>query len=192
LRAIIGQFEGASTGMPPPFRLLHRDDFTKQVSAFAWQRTVLRVDMHHTLFPAHADWRGEESVRAMWTFHTQQRGFDDIAQHVSIAPDGTIWSGRDWNKAPASVGCNMNADAFMFEAIGNFDAGFDRLEGAQLDSVVGVIDIVQRHFRLPVQALLFHRDVPQTDKTCPGTSVEKLDILAAVARRRLHSAHTQP
>ncbi len=122
-------------------------------------------------------------------FHTRDRGFEDIAQHVSIAPDGLIWSGRCWNKIPASVGCNMNAGAFMFEAIGNFDIGFDRLEGAQLGAVVGVIDIVQQHFKLPIQALLFHRDVPQTAKTCPGTSIEKFDILSAVARRRRHGAN---
>ena len=52
------------------------------------------------------------------------------------------------------------------------------------DAVIAVIDIVQRRFALPVQALLFHREVPQTIKTCPGTSIEKLDILRAVARRR--------
>ena len=140
--------------------------------------------MHHTWFPAHADWQGEPSVRAMATYHTRDRGFEDIAQHVTIAPDGLIWTGRDWNKTPASIGCNMNPGAFMFEAVGNFDIGNDELAGAQRDAVIAVIDIVQRRFALPVQALLFHREVPQTIKTCPGTSIEKLDILRAVARRR--------
>lgn len=175
--------------MPPPFRALNIDTFAREVAAFAWTRPILRVDMHHTFYPAHADWKGLASVEGMHVFHTRDRSFDDIAQHVSIAPDGMIWTGRDWNKAPASVGCNMNADAFMFEAIGNFDEGNDRLDGAQLAAVVGVIDIVQRHHLLPVQALLFHREVPQTKKTCPGTSIEKLDILMAVAqRRREHAA----
>lgn len=170
--------------MPRPFRPLSLDDFADEVASFQWSRPVWRVDMHHTWYPAHADWRGEDSISGMYVFHTRERGFEDIAQHVSIAPDGVIWTGRSWNKIPASVGCNMNHGAFMFEAIGNFDDGHDRLEGAQLDAVVGVIDIVQRQFRLPVQALLFHREVPQTIKSCPGSSVEKLDILMAVARRR--------
>lgn len=170
--------------MPPPFRPLSLDAFASEVAHYAWTRPVLRVDMHHTFYPAHADWKGLASIEGMHVFHTRDRGFEDIAQHVSIAPDGMIWTGRDWNKAPASVGCNMNRQAFMFEAIGNFDVGHDVLCGAQLDAVVGVIDIVQRHHRLPVQALLFHREVPQTIKTCPGTSVDKLDILLAVSRRR--------
>jgi len=170
--------------MPPPFRALTIDAFADAVIHYAWMRPIYRVDMHHTWRPSHADWRGLETVEAMWRFHTLDRGFDDIAQHVSIAPDGLIWTGRDWNKAPASVGGNMNAQAFMFEAIGNFDIGQDLLEGVQRDAVVAVIDIVQQQLRLPVQALLFHREVPQTEKTCPGTSVDKADILRAVAARR--------
>ena len=170
--------------MPPPFRAMTIDEFANEVAAFPWARPVFRVDMHHTWFPSHADWKGAESVDGMWTYHTRDRNFEDIAQHVSIAPDGIIWSGRDWNKTPASIGCNMNANVFMFETVGNFDEGNDRLEGVQLAAVVAVIDTVQRQFRLPVQALLFHREVPQTLKTCPGTSIDKFDIMSAVSQRR--------
>ncbi|MEZ5773838.1 MAG: peptidoglycan recognition family protein [Hyphomicrobiaceae bacterium] len=88
--------------------------------------------MHHTFYPAHADYRGEASIEAMRRFHVEDRGFEDIAQHVSIAPDGRIWTGRDWNKTPASVGGVLNRGVFMFEMIGNFDLGHDRLEGRQL------------------------------------------------------------
>ncbi|MGQ0674121.1 MAG: peptidoglycan recognition protein family protein [Hyphomicrobium sp.] len=170
--------------MPAPFRALEPDAFAAEVGAFTWMRPVWRVDMHHTFYPAHADYCGLGSIERMCRFHVGERGFEDIAQHVSIAPDGTIWTGRDWNKTPASVGCNMNAGVFMFETIGNFDRGHDRLEGAQLASVVAVIAAVQLRFRLPVQALLFHREVPQTEKTCPGTSIDKLDILKRVTDRR--------
>jgi hypothetical protein len=170
--------------MPPPFRPLTIEAFADEVVAFAWTRPIFRVDMHHTFHPAHADWRGLESVEGMWLFHTRDRCFEDIAQHVSIAPDGLVWTGRDWNKVPASVGFNMNPGAFMFEAVGNFDIGNDRLQGAQRAAVIAVIDIVQRRFRLPVQALLFHREVPQTPKTCPGTGIDKGEILRAVAARR--------
>lgn len=176
--------------MPPPFRPLDLAGFAAEVAAYPWTRPILRVDMHHTWYPAHGDWRGVESVWGMHVFHTRDRGFADIAQHVTIAPDGQVWTGRDWNDPPASVGCNMNGQAFMFEAVGNFDQGFDTLQGAQLDAVVAVIDIVQSRFRLPVQALLFHREVPQTLKTCPGTAIDKFDILNAVARRRASGCGT--
>ncbi len=170
--------------MPAPFRHLSATAFADEVAGFAWARRVWRVDMHHTWQPSHRDYDGLACIERMALFHVRDRRFDDIAQHVSIAPDGMIWTGRDWNKDPASVGFGMNSGVFMFETIGNFDHGFDRLEGAQLDAVVAVIDAVQRHFRLPVQCLLFHREVPQTGKTCPGSGIEKAAILRLLRRRR--------
>ncbi len=171
--------------MPAPFRPLTRAEFINEIMTFDWSRRVWRVDMHHTFRPTHADYDGEPCIERMCRFHVDDRKWDDIAQHVSIAPDGTIWTGRDWNKTPASVGGVLNSGAFMFEAIGNFDAGHDELKGEQLQSVTHVIRAVQRRFRLPPEALLFHRDVPVTVKTCPGTSVDKADILRRVMRLQL-------
>jgi N-acetylmuramoyl-L-alanine amidase len=167
------------------FRAVNRRQFADQVNDFAWTRRVWRIDMHHTWYPDHASYEGVASIERMDRFHREERGFDCIAQHASIAPDGTIWTGRNWNKTPASVGYGMNEGVFMFEVIGNFDHGQDRLEGAQLASVVTVIETVQARFRLPVQALLFHHEVPQTEKTCPGSSVEKADLLRRVKSERM-------
>jgi hypothetical protein len=173
-----------AAGTSAAFRPLDRHQFADLVRDFAWTRKIWRVDMHHTWHPTHASYDGLGSIERMDRFHRDERGFDCIAQHVSIAPDGTIWTGRDWNKTPASVGYGMNVGVFMFEAIGNFDHGHDRLDGPQLASVIAVIEVVQARFRLPVQSLLFHREVPQTDKTCPGTSVDKGDILRRVKAAR--------
>jgi hypothetical protein len=170
--------------MPAPFRRLTQREFQSEVASFDWSRRIWRVDMHHTWHPAHADYDGIAAIERMAMLHTLHRGFDDIAQHVSIAPDGAIWTGRDWNKDPASVGFGMNVGVFMLEIIGNFDWGHDRLGGRQLECAVGIIDTVQQRFRLPVQALLFHREVPQAAKTCPGSSVDKAEILQLVAHRR--------
>ena len=102
--------------------------------------------MHHTWYPAHADYDGYATIEAMRRVHVENLRWDDIAQHVSIAPDGVIWTGRDWNTRPASVGGILNRGAFMFEMIGNFDEGYDRLDGAQLASVIFVIRAVQLRF----------------------------------------------
>lgn len=169
--------------MPAPFQALTTAQFRSAVEAFAWRRRVWRVDMHHTFRPDHARWRAIGSlacVEGMWRAHVLERGFDDIAQHVSIMPDGTIWTGRDWNVTPASVGFGLNRGVFMLETVGNFDRGCDVLEGVQLASVLSVIGTVQQRFALPPQALLFHREVPVTEKTCPGTSLSKAAFLAGL------------
>lgn len=162
-----------------PFCAMTRDEFANAVGSYRWSRSVLRVDMHHTFRPDHARTAeiGMEAALAGMRKAHLERGFDDIAQHVTVAPDGLIWSGRDWNMDPASVGFGMNANVFMFETVGNFDIGHDELAGPQLDSVLAVIATVQRRFRLPPFSLLFHREVPQTEKTCPGTSLSKAMIL---------------
>ena len=174
--------------MRQAFRCLDVTAFAVEVAAFTWKRCIWRVDMHHTFVPNHARWRNigsQACCDGMRRHHVRDRDFEDIAQHLTIAPDGSIWTGRDWNRTPASVGFGMNGGVFMFEMIGNFDLGHDAFEGAQRDATIAVIDIVQQQFALPVHALLFHREVPQTDKTCPGTSISKGDVLRAVKRRRL-------
>jgi N-acetylmuramoyl-L-alanine amidase len=167
------------------FRPLDRQQFAEEVEDFNWTRRIWRIDMHHTWYPDHASYEGVASIERMDRFHREERGFDCIAQHVSIAPDGAIWTGRHWNKTPASVGYGMNEGVFMFEVIGNFDHGQDRLEGGQLASVVTVIETVQARFQLPVQALLFHHEVPQTEKSCPGSSVDKAELLCRVKSERM-------
>ncbi len=120
----------------------------------------------------------------MYEFHTKERGFSDIAQHITIAPDGTIWTGRNWNKAPASAtGHNGSAQSgpFMFEMIGDFDQGRDPFDDPQRSTVLEVIAAVQIHFRLPPEALRFHRQM--SSKSCPGSAIDLDEVIEAVRRR---------
>lgn len=180
--------------MPAPFRPLSVRQFLDEIRAFPWSRLVWRVDLHHTETPA-IEYRGLSSIEAIAAEHLQRRRHPDIAQaeiahHVAVAPDGVIWTGRDWNKSPSSIGCGMNVGVFMVALIGNFDRGCDRLRGAQFTSTLAVIDGVQHRFRLPVQALLFPREVPQTDTTSPGSGIAKQEMLWRLqARRQPNGGH---
>ena len=159
-------------------------EFVKEVEVFSWTRHGWRIDLHDTPEVAHASYEGLPSIDLLAKLDMTTRGLRMIAQHVSVAPDGMIWSGRDWNSIPASIGLSMSRGAFMLKAIGHFDKGMDRLEGAQLHSCITVIESVQARFNLPVQALLFPREVPQRDKNTPGPSVEKAALLKGVRTRR--------
>ena len=172
--------------MPKPFHQLSIDEFAALLDQFSFHRRITEVHMHHTWRPQHSDYRGLPTIESMWLFHTKNNGWSDIAQHVSIAPDGTIWTGRDWNRAPASAtGFNGNSSAgpFMFETIGNFDTNHDPFIGAQRDAVLNVVARVQLKFGLPPEALRFHNQM--SSKTCPGTAVDYHEIVEAV--RALHS-----
>jgi hypothetical protein len=167
--------------MPPPFTSLSIEDLAALLQRFPFRRRISSVHMHHTWRPNHAQWRGHDSIVGMWRFHTQERGFSDIAQHLTIAPDGVLWTGRDWNTAPASAkGFNGNESSipFMFEIVGDFDRGRDRLEGAQRRAVLDVIKLVQARFGLSPETLHFHNEM--ADKTCPGDSLDRNAWIADV------------
>lgn len=174
---------------PPPIALAA---FREAVARFAWRRTITEVHVHHTWEPNHQTWAGERSIIAMRVFHMQENGWSDIAQHLTIAPDGLLWPGRNWNRAPASAtGHNGTAfrGPFMFETVGNFDVGHDTLRGPQRASVLGVVAALQRQFGLSPDTMRFHRQLG-SPKTCPGTSINYDDLLEEL--RAYRSAREHP
>ena len=170
------------------YRSLTACEFVKEVEDFPWKRHIWRIDFHDTPELAHGNYDGLPSIELLEKYDMSTRGLKTIAQHVSVAPDGTIWTGRDWNAIPASIGLSMSRGAFMLKAIGHFDQGLDMLDGEQLNSVIAVIESVQAHFKLPVQALLFPREVPQRDTCIPGPRVEKSQLLRGVRSLRSSAA----
>jgi hypothetical protein len=66
-------------------------------------RKIAAVHVHHTWRPRRQDFRGFATVEAMRTFHMEQNGWSDLAQHLTIDPQGGLWTGRNWNLAPASA-----------------------------------------------------------------------------------------
>ena len=171
--------------MPAPFQRLTLDQFADVLKAFNFRRRITGVHMHHTWRPNHAQWKGHDSMVGMWRFHTQDRGFSDIAQHLTIDPEGQVWTGRNWNAAPASMmghnGTSL-AGPFMFETVGDFDLGRDVLQGAQRKAVLDVIALVQTKFGLAPETLMFHNQA--ADKTCPGTGIPYADFVQELREHR--------
>ncbi len=172
--------------MPTPtFKRLSLDQFAQLLDKFPFTRQANAVHMHHTWRPRRADFKGHDTIVSMWRFHTQEMGWRDIAQHVTIDPDGFIWLGRNWNLPPASAaGHNGNEKfgPFMFEMIGNFDAGHDLFDGAQRETALQLIAKVQSRFGLATNSLLFHNAM--SAKSCPGNGLDYAEILAAVEERK--------
>jgi hypothetical protein len=167
--------------MAPRFLKMTRAEFKAAMEGFNWQQNKTEIHVHHTWRPNHAQYQGERSIIGMWEFHTRQ-GWSDIAQHVSIAPDGAIWTGRNWNKTPASARGHNHAGVFMFETIGDFDMGMDPLTGEQLESVLFVTAVIATRFGIANGKILFHNEV--SEKTCPGSAVKKAQFLQQVVAHR--------
>ena len=170
--------------MPKPFIELTLEQFADLLGQFAFTRRIESVHVHHTWRPNHANFRSApplRSIEGMYDFHTRVNGWSDIAQHITIDPRGTIWTGRNWNAAPASsTGFNGNSSAgpFMFETIGDFDKGMDPFDGDQKTAVIGVVANLLERFGLTAGAVKFHNEM--SSKTCPGSAIDKVAFLAEV------------
>lgn len=167
--------------MPAPFKQVTREQFAQLLASYKFTRKINAVHMHHTWRPNHSQYRGHDTIVSMWEYHTKHNGWSDIAQHITIAPDGSIWLGRNWNQSPASAsGHNGSSQAgpFMFEMIGDFDVGKDPFGGEQRRTAVEVIARVQMQFDLPPGTLRFHNMM--SPKSCPGSAIDYDDIVRDV------------
>ncbi len=148
-------------------------DFERLLAAWEPRRRITEFHVHHTWRPRHRDFRGLATIEAMRRYHIERAGMSDIAQHLTIDPFGGIWTGRPFDKAPASArGHNGSAHAgpFMIEMIGDFDAGQDPFDGDQKRVAYAVIVAVLRKFGLDADAVRFHNQM--SGKTCPGGTIE--------------------
>jgi Caspase domain/N-acetylmuramoyl-L-alanine amidase len=151
-----------------------------------WARQISAVHIHHTWRPRASQWRGLATVEAMRRVHMQTNGWSDIAQHITIGPDGSVWSGRHLDRSPASaVGHNGSASdgPLMIELVGDFDTGQEKFEGAQAQATYRCVAAICKAFELPLKNIRFHREFT-SQKTCPGSSLS-LDAFRAEVEKAL-------
>ncbi|MYL45072.1 hypothetical protein GLV94_05405 [Virgibacillus halodenitrificans] len=133
---------------------------------------ISELHVHHTWKPNHSY---SESLlqlnKSMRNFHVGTRGWSDIGQHTTIGKNGDVILGRNIKIMPASAfGHNgsTNWHPFMFEMIGDFDKGRDRLDGGQLETVMEI----SKYFHKKGKKIRFHREM-DSRKSCPGTGISK-------------------
>lgn len=162
------------------FREFTTQELIEYIKNFKFTRKVWQYHVHHTWSPNHSHFNGKNHQQlqyGMWNYHTNTQGWGDIGQHLSLFPDGKWLLGRDFNKNPASI-LGWNTGAFAVEMIGNFDSGNDEFIGAQAEAMYEFSEFVVEEFGW---AMKFHRDSPQTSKTCPGSGIDRDTFLLNVA-----------
>ena len=134
------------------------------------------LHVHHTWIPNHdnfttSNWLALQA--GMRNYHMKNNNWSDIAQHITLFPDGRMLTGRSFGRTPASIK-GYNTGAFMVEMIGNFDRGNDNLTGKQREMIIGIA----RYFNKKNKYIRFHRE--NASKTCPGTGVDKAKFMKDV------------
>lgn len=178
--SVLGGKEPPNKHYRREFNSYNIEKFEKWIESLEVTRNITHIQIHHTWKPNIATYQGLKSIQAMFRYHVGTRKFDDIAQHLSIAPD-CIWDGRSFDKDPAGI-AGHNKGGICIEIIGNFDEGEEKLEGMHLYIATRASTILCKKFNLPINSVthVFHREYAA--KSCPGTGLNKNEFIDLVAR----------
>lgn len=149
------------------------------------------LHVHHTWKPNHSHKQSLLQLHEnMRNYHVGTRGWQDIGQHVSIGKNGDVALGRDIKIMPASAFGHNGTPTwhpFMFEMIGDFDKGHDKLDGDQLDTVMAI----SQYFNKKGKKVRFHREM-DNHKSCPGTGISKEWYMAQVTGKKVIQKESAP
>lgn len=112
-----------------------------------------------------------------------ERGFSEIAQNITVFPDGMIVICRAIEKIPAGIK-GANANGICVENVGYFDKGKDEMTDEQRKSIILVTRALLTKFKLEptIYSVVYHhwydlntgKRIPEgktgVTKSCPGTN----------------------
>jgi len=175
-------------------KIINIDELLKELD----KHNFKELHLHQTWKPTFKSFTGNNHLNlqeGMQRYHINVNGWSDIAQHLTLFPDGEFMTGRPFNIQPASIkGWNGSKHKpLMVEMIGNFDIkgtgsfnkfGYDVLEGIQKQNILKLI----KYFinRYGESSIKFHREGPGVTKTCPGTSLNKFKLIAEAKGEKVY------
>ena len=110
-------------------------------------------------------------------------GWECIAQHFNIFPNGKITTGRDMDKTPVGI-TGWNSNKICIEIYGDFDKNKDTMKAEQKEAVIAVYGILCEKLNLTPSTstirphawftsggtYLGDYSTSKSRKTCPGTN----------------------
>lgn len=159
-------------------------EFENYIKELRVARTILKIQLHHTYNPSYAHFNGNNHFdlqRAMKNYHVNHNGWNDIGQHFTIFPDGTVLTGRSVEKSPACI-YGQNSNSICIENLGNFDLDGDLMYEEQKNAIVELTALLCKKFNLlvDVNRLVYHHwfdlrngnrnNGSGYNKSCPGTN----------------------
>jgi N-acetylmuramoyl-L-alanine amidase/S-layer homology domain len=130
--------------------------------------TIKQLTIHHA--GSQTGTTGIAQIKGWQNWHMDGQGWGDIAYHLIIGIDGTVYEGRD----PAyrgDTGTSYDTTGhFLVVVEGNFDVDYPT--AAQIDSLVAVLAGAAQKYGVSPSTISGHRDHAAT--SCPGTHLYTL------------------
>ncbi len=124
-------------------------EFNSWLQSAKTYRKIKYIQLHHTWSPGYKDFTGKNHqslLTGMRNAHLQ-RGFIDIAQNITIFPDGKIAVCRNFNQEPAGI-FGHNKYALCIECVGCFDDKKDIMTDPQKQAIVECVTALCKHFEI--------------------------------------------
>ncbi len=142
-----------------------------------YSKEIKMLVVHHTAQNLESDIRsGEERMRALYQYHTVNRGWGDIGYHYIIDEKGMIYQGRAGGELVVGghAYCN-NIGSIGVALMGNFDLSAP--PQSQMDSLQWLLDTLGKQYDIDLEGTIqfhgdnvspiaMHRELVSTD--CPG------------------------
>jgi len=150
-------------------KVYNKEEFKDWLFSTEFTRSIRGVQQHHTWKPNYDHWMNKPDplywCESMKKSHLK-RGFSDIAQNITICPDGSIVVCRDFNKTPAGIR-GKNTGFLCIENLGDFDN--DLMSDSQIESILHVTALLSIKFNFPIDtdSVIYHTWYASY-KSCPG------------------------
>lgn len=160
-------------------------EFKHWIDVTKTHRKILSLQIHHTWIPNYSSFNGNNHFDiqlAMKHYHIKNNRWDDIGQHLTVFPDGSILTGRSLENDPAGI-YGFNINSICIENIGDFDHGRDQITSFHYDAIIKVTAMLCEKFLIPINSdsIVYHHWFDATtgkrnngdgenNKSCPGTN----------------------
>ncbi len=163
-------------------KVLTLQEFENYIKGLSVKRSITKLQLHHTYSPSYKQFTGANHLSmqiGMRNSHIYNNGWNDIAQHFTVFPDGKIVTGRSLEENPAGI-YGANTGAICVECVGDFDS--EVIKEAQANAIVRLCRIICDKFKIDAETGIVYHAWFTSDgkslgtyikgksvKTCPGT-----------------------
>ena len=131
--------------------------------------TPVRITVHHEGTRLEVTDDAAKKIRNIQAWGTgKDRNWADIPYHFLIAPDGTIYEGRDVNTVGETNTEYDPSGHLLITCLGNLEV--QEVPAGQLESLIKLIAYASKKYNIDVQTLSTHRDHSK-QTTCPGKNL---------------------
>ena len=133
------------------------------------QHQPVRITVHHEGTKLEVTDSAAKKIRAIQKWGMgPDRNWVDIPYHFLIAPDGTIYEGRDVFTIGETATEYDPTGHLLITCLGNLEK--QEVPEAQLASLVKLIAWCSNKYKLPIETLATHRDYSK-QTNCPGKNL---------------------